>query len=88
MSQEKFELRQLIELRDRTIAAFNSLPDRFRFEGMDRDLTEEERVSFAQFNAAILTLRSLDPSIVDMDALNRVLVRSAIVHGYESVFDE
>ncbi len=89
MSQEKFGIRQLVEFRDRTIQAYNLLPGRYRFEGMDRDLTESERADFARFNALILTLRSLDSSIVNMDVLNRVLSRSAIIHtSYDSIFDE
>ncbi len=84
----KFGIQQLVECKDRTVKAYANQPNVFRFAGMDRDLTEHEKIIFAGFEGVILTLRSIDPDIIDMKRLEDAMKGSAIrIRQFESVFD-
>ncbi len=84
----KFGIQQLVECKDRTIKAYADQPDLFRFAGMARDLTEQEKLLFASFEGVILTLRSIDPEIIDMERLKKALVGSeAQIRQFSSVFE-
>lgn len=85
----KLTLALITEFRDRTISAYNDQPLRFRLAGMDRDLTEGEKITLARLDACVLTLRALNPDLVNVDLLNSVFEKDSLfVQSFTSIFDD
>lgn len=83
-----FGLQQINECKERQIASYVAQPANFRFKGMVRDLTEREKIAFASFDAVITTLRSLDPEIIDMERLKKIMAGSEMhIRQFDSAFE-
>jgi hypothetical protein len=75
------------EILDRTHAAYLSLPTSFRLKGADRDLNNHEKTIFSGFEAIVLTLRSINPDLVNAELFAKLMKDSELQHrDYDSVF--